>query len=166
MKTNTRKMRKAQSATEYLMTYGWAILAIAIVGALLYTQVFQTKKCAEGAIGFPITGSVAPDGNEYSINGTGTMFMVLKNTVGKDINVSTIKNTETTGGATITLSPQVLVLDGETATISAPGFVTTGYGSGKCYSIKTTVIYQTRKADGTLNGVDIASGGTINGKYM
>jgi len=33
--------RKGQSATEYLMTYGWAILAIAIVGALLYTQVFN-----------------------------------------------------------------------------------------------------------------------------
>jgi len=33
--------RKGQSATEYLMTYGWAILAIAIVGALLYTQVFS-----------------------------------------------------------------------------------------------------------------------------
>ena len=32
--------RKAQSATEWLMTYGWAILAIAIVGALLYTQVY------------------------------------------------------------------------------------------------------------------------------
>jgi hypothetical protein len=34
---------KGQSATEYLMTYGWAILAIAIVGALLYTQVFSER---------------------------------------------------------------------------------------------------------------------------
>lgn len=35
------KRMKGQSATEYLMTYGWAILAIAIVGALIYTQVLN-----------------------------------------------------------------------------------------------------------------------------
>ena len=39
-------MRKGQSATEYLMIYGWAILAIAIVAALLYTQVFSTSRNA------------------------------------------------------------------------------------------------------------------------
>lgn len=29
------KFRKAQTATEYLMTYGWVLIAIVIVGALI-----------------------------------------------------------------------------------------------------------------------------------
>ena len=40
-------MRKGQSATEYLVTYGWAILAIAIVGVLLYTQGFSREDRSE-----------------------------------------------------------------------------------------------------------------------
>ncbi len=39
---STQKNRKVQSATEYLMTYGWAILIIAIVlGVLYYLGVFN-----------------------------------------------------------------------------------------------------------------------------
>ena len=34
-------MRKSQSATEFLITYGWALLALLIVGALIYVQVFR-----------------------------------------------------------------------------------------------------------------------------
>lgn len=36
MEKPTRKEAKAQSAMEYLMTYGWALLAIAVVLAILY----------------------------------------------------------------------------------------------------------------------------------
>lgn len=165
MKTNTRKMRKAQSATEYLMTYGWAILAIAIVGALLYTQVFQTKKCAEGAIGFPITGALSPDGIEYSVNTTGYLTILLKNTVGKKIKITSIQNVDTTT-ATGTLVNQVNISDGKTGTVSISGFKT-GMESGDCYSTKTNIKYETYQSDGnTLNGVDLIAGGTLNGKAL
>ena len=41
--TNNRKFMKAQSAMEYLMTYGWAILIIAVVlGALFSLGVFSS----------------------------------------------------------------------------------------------------------------------------
>ncbi|MDE1854757.1 MAG: hypothetical protein KGH57_00330 [Candidatus Micrarchaeota archaeon] len=41
--TNNRKFVKAQSAMEYLMTYGWAILIIAVVlGALFSLGVFSS----------------------------------------------------------------------------------------------------------------------------
>ncbi|MGC8568161.1 MAG: hypothetical protein ACP5LP_02880, partial [Candidatus Micrarchaeia archaeon] len=39
-----RKPKRAQSAMEYLMTYGWAILVIAVVlGALFYTGIFNSS---------------------------------------------------------------------------------------------------------------------------
>ncbi len=159
------KTRKAQSATEYLMTYGWAILAIAIVGALLYTQVFQTKKCAEGAIGFPITGAVVPDGNEYSIvSSSGDLTMLLKNTVGKDINISYAKNNK---GTLIALTTSIRVNDSKTGTLVVPGFKSADADSvGKCYSDTLTIIYQTLDSSDVLSGVNVTSSGTLNGKLM
>lgn len=38
---NFTKNRKGQTVTDYLITYGWLILAVAIIGALLYTQIFH-----------------------------------------------------------------------------------------------------------------------------
>ena len=158
------KTRKAQSATEYLMTYGWAILAIAIVGALLYTQVFQTKKCAEGAVGFPITGAIVPDGNEYSVvSSTGDLTMLLKNTVGKDVNISFAKNDN---GVLITLT-SIRINDSKTGTLIVPGFKSADEDNvGKCYSDTLTIIYQTMDKSGTLSGVNVTSSGTLNGKLM
>ena len=157
------KSRKAQSATEYLMTYGWAILAIAIVGALLYTQVFQTKKCAEGAVGFPITGAVAPDGNEYSISAnTGIMQVSMKNTVGKQVTITNITlddgtgtyNNQSAGGDIITDS-NAFTLKFNMSGLSA----ISGKTSGDCYSHRIVVTYNTE------SNVPLVSSGTLNGKY-
>ena len=50
--------RKAQSAMEYLMTYGWAILVVLIaLGALFYLGVFNPKTSNSCIAGAPITCS-------------------------------------------------------------------------------------------------------------
>ena len=83
-------VRKAQSATEYLMTYGWALLAIMIVGVLLYSYVFNERNCTYGASGFPMIASVLPDGNEYSVNADGSIAMLLASRLEKDANITKI----------------------------------------------------------------------------
>lgn len=145
---------KGQSATEYLMTYGWAILAIAIVGALLYTQVFSQRACAvEGATGFQLVDSVTIDNNEFSIDGTsGDLKLALKNQVGKNVTLTKIYKDTTSFDVTDTL-----IEDGKTSTFTVSAYSTGGVG--KCYSHKTTLVYN------TSNAIDLRNSGTLNGRY-
>ncbi len=163
MKFSFFKTRKAQSATEYLMTYGWAILAIAIVGALLYTQVFSTKKCAEGANGFPMAGGVSIDGNQFTVTAAGNIQVKLRNNMDSMVNnilINSIAATEvsttcTGGGAA----------DGDTeanceSVYSAALAVTAGT-AGACYSAETiTITYDVDQGVAAMT-----SSGTISGRY-
>ncbi|MCK5334255.1 MAG: hypothetical protein KAJ24_07080 [Candidatus Aenigmarchaeota archaeon] len=150
------RKRKAQSATEYLMTYGWAILAITIVGALLYTQVFSQRSCATaGASGWPLTASVAPDGNEFTVNTDGTVVMALKNNFGKDITVTTV-----TGDlASETLGAPVVIADGATVAVTTTVNIAGAGVQGDCYTESVTVTFQTAAA------VPVKSTGNLNGRY-
>lgn len=153
MRFNLFKTRKAQSATEYLMTYGWAILAIAIVGALLYTQVFSANRCAEGATGFALSGQIAPDGNEYTIDPTsGNLQILMKNSVGKDITVTTVD----CAGTNIDIA-DVVIADGAKAVVPVAACATGT--ADACYSVPVVFHYQSSAA------IDLKAGGTLNGKY-
>lgn len=145
--------RKAQSATEYLMTYGWAILAIAVVGGLLYSQVFSAKKCAEGATGFAISGTISPDGNEYSIDNAGQLQILLKNMVGKDVTITSVDCP--TGNVDIADVP---ISDSASAIITVAS-CTAGGTPATCYSEPIVFHYE------TPTGIDVKSAGTLNGKY-
>src|SRR3989338_3916378 len=147
--------KKGQSATEYLMTYGWAILAIAIVGALLYTQVFSQRACyLLGAAGFQLVDAVVIDNNEFSVAATsGDLKMALKNQVGKNITVTDIQK----DGVSTYEGADTLVEDGKTATLTDVAFATGAVG--KCYSHKVTIVYN------TSNAIDLRNAGTLNGRY-
>jgi len=82
------KMKKGQGAMEYLMTYGWAILVVLIVGIVLWkTGLFGTS--ATGQSGFdvlvPAEWKIANGVNNAFVYGT---------------------KAEITTGNTITLTPQ------------------------------------------------------------
>ncbi len=65
----TAKMtrRKGQSAIEYLMTYGWMLLVVAIVGGVIFATV--QGQCAKQATGFTgETITVPSDGFEITPN--------------------------------------------------------------------------------------------------
>ena len=156
MRFNFFKARKAQSATEYLMTYGWAILAIAIVGALLYTQVFSSKKCAEGATGFAISGTVYPDGNEYAIDPvTGNLDILLKNNVGKAVTLISVQCGTQTAIVDTTAIP-----DGTSVKVSPAACAGATPGTvGTCYAMPIVITYQTSAL------ISLKAAGTLNGKY-
>lgn len=42
-------MSKGQSAIEYLMTYGWMLLVIAIVGGAIYAEVYDKEAFSKGS---------------------------------------------------------------------------------------------------------------------
>ena len=79
--------KKAQTALEYLMTYGWAILIIIIVGAALYALgVFSpgtfTGKRSTGFSGFQL--------NDFKVNTTPAINLSFGDRVGRSINLTNI----------------------------------------------------------------------------
>ena len=79
-------MKKGQGAFEYLMTYGWAILVVIIVGIVLWkTGLFGTS--ATGATGFDVLKPV-----EWKVTtGANSSILVLRNVAGKtltDVSIS------------------------------------------------------------------------------
>ena len=144
------QVRKAQSATEYLMTYAWAILAITIVGTLLYLHVFNNRDCTYGASGFPQYASILPSANEYSVNADGSVAILLVNRLNKDANITEL-NGVAVGPHSVAAGEQIAVQAGA-GTLSA-GAV------GECYRLPFTISYKT----GVIS--ELKSTGFLNGKY-
>ena len=80
-------MRKGQSALEYLVTYGWAILAIVIIAATLwYFGIFNPAKW----VGVRQCGGMSAFSCiDYEVNSTGDgVTLSLGNKVGRTVYVS------------------------------------------------------------------------------
>ena len=76
--------RKGQAAMEYLMTYGWAILAVVIVGGVLYYYgVFEPDLPDQGCPNAP----VAVEGNAWEYDGT-QLRLIARNNAGEEITVT------------------------------------------------------------------------------
>ena len=95
-----RLNHKSQSALEYMMTYGWAILVIVIVAAVLYSLgIFSPSSSLSTTItGFSNLGQVTAQC--YS-NLTGSGFsqnvglvLTFGNAIGYPINISSINVTD------------------------------------------------------------------------
>ncbi|MCD6547665.1 MAG: hypothetical protein J7K22_03890 [Nanoarchaeota archaeon] len=83
-------MKKGQAALEYLLTYGWAILIVIIVGASLYALgVFTpgqwTGKRQTGFAQFRIV--------DFSLQDDGTLTIVFQNQIGKTVELKEINAT-------------------------------------------------------------------------
>jgi len=80
-------MRKAQSALEYLMTYGWAILIIVIVGAVLFSLgVFNPG----GSTALQVRGLSNFQLDDAVLKPAGNMTIVLGVKTGKTTNVTNV----------------------------------------------------------------------------
>ena len=89
--------KKAQSALEYLMTYGWALVVIVIVIAALVFLINPTQVGPNNCTGFsrfPISNHQVSATNE-------TITYVLSNQTGGDATSVIFTATGTVGGATI-----------------------------------------------------------------
>jgi len=158
-------MRKGQAATEYLMTYGWALLAIAIVGALLYYQVFANRACGPGgATGFQMQNAVVPTGTFSLVaNDDGTVSFQIEvenRMVDKAVNITKLKLgdvevTTITGGTNLEPGDRAVI----SGTTPSP---VSGAKSGKCYNLQVVIYY---RPEGNFTQ-DIANPGTLSGRYV
>lgn len=85
-----KKRRKGQAALEYLVTYGWAILAIVIIAAVLwYLGVFNPGKYAAGKQSGGYSTLSVIDYTTISGSGSGQLTLTLGNAAGSTINYIT-----------------------------------------------------------------------------
>ncbi len=128
---------------EYLMTYGWAILVVMIVGVVLWQLgVFNAGQGSPVATGFvrlqPMMPSVAYYGGD-KFNATFT------NNAGTTIRLMTISLNETVAGGNCTVTvPTSSVIAGGVFSISATGCPSVDTGAS--YNLKTVITYNSSLA--------------------
>jgi hypothetical protein len=153
---------KAQSAMEYLMTYGWAILIVIIVAAALYALGIFNPATYTGRIptGFTTLGTPT----DWDLESDGNFSIIMKNQLSDTITVYTVTatmgtntdtwNTSTDGGATyLQISPGSTYSALPATTGLDLGTPTTGTS----YSVDVSMLYN---AGG---GLDHTETGTVTG---
>lgn len=130
-------MKKGQTALEYLMTYGWAILIVIVVVAALYS-LGLTKPCRW--VGTQVSGFGETPVSGIKFDTTPQLTLSLQRQKPGDINITGVSFTSTANGnGALTVSPPTTLRSGATAT---QFIVSGGAGvAGDCYSIDVTVNY-------------------------
>ncbi len=145
--------KKSQSALEYMMTYGWAILIIVIVAAGLYSLgIFSPTNSASTSItGFSNFGVQA-----QCIQG-GALQIQITNGIGNLINITKI-NTTSSLGQKVNLNISVVLPPSQSQMVFIPGACTTSQGSS--YSNQVSFTY---KEPGQIFIGPYFSTGTVSG---
>ena len=142
--------RKGQSATEYLMTYGWAILAIVVVAGVLWNMgLFGGGSCGNSVTGFAGTQVSVKD---FALTSGGSLTLSLRNAAGEDIAISNVTIGDDSNTSAMSVS-----------TIPTAGAITVGATAasgtaGSCYSKELAITY-------TVGGMTHTARGTLNGAY-
>ncbi len=144
---------KAQSAMEYLMSYGWAILIVVILAAAFYgLGLFNPMTFAGRTVtGFQVLGTPV-DWELKSANGN----LVLKLANGRLSTPVTIRTiTATIGDQSTSYDPPGLVIEpGASSEVSFP--ITPVLEPGSTYSVKIAIVYNS-------GGLDHTEIGTVTG---
>ena len=144
---------KGQAAMEFLMTYGWAILAAIIaIGVLAYFGVFSPGKYAPSAT--VVNPPFYAQGAVVSVT-EGNIKMELKNNGGDDLNVTSMAVTPSVGGGTCTTNTTTVVIPVGITNVTLLG-CTDLPTSGKTF--KGDIVLKYRKVGSTL---DLTSTGSI-----
>jgi hypothetical protein len=155
----TMAKRKSQGALEYLITYGWAILIIVIIGGALFALgIFNPSSWVSNK---RATGFTTIQMRDWVFQGTsagGTaniLIAVIQNKAGAPINLWRINTTDGWGTCDASFSN---VLIQEEDSIQFPTSCLTGnIPSGKSYSLSLQILY-------SANGLNHTDFGTITGK--
>ncbi len=143
---------RGQSALEYLVTYGWAILAIVIIaGALWYFGIFNPSKFSgEKQCG----GFAAFICQDFKITSAGTLTIVLNNKIGGPIN-----SVNMSGGGVVNCTPTSLAANQNT-TCTFTSFVAAGTTGSQIDSTTVSLTYTD-----TRSSVAHTDSGFVRGKY-
>ncbi len=128
--------KKGQAALEYLMTYSWALVAIAIVvGVLIFM----------GILNAPITGTCTGleklAYEDHTIDSNGTFILYLKNGTGMQIAINSISPGEDFSGSCTPDSNTVNATKDFNVVCTG-----TGISAGQAYNGKITIEYSRRQA--------------------
>ena len=136
---------KGQSAMEYLMTYGWAIIIIVIVAAALYALgVFNPATySAAKASGFPNMG--IPKTGSWVLRSDGSFQLALSNNIPARINITAI-DVDLTGIAGDQCSGESIVGGSFPYTVPIGGSFTlnascSGVSAGSAYTASIEITY-------------------------
>jgi len=138
------KNNKAQSALEYLMTYGWALVVIVIVIAVLVFLINPTQIGQNNCTGFdklPIGNHQATDNNVSMIitNETGQNLTAVSFTLSGKVGTQTISDTNSYGNWSANAKhPVWLCYDGTAPNCGALASVP---APGSSYDLSITVDY-------------------------
>jgi hypothetical protein len=148
---------KGQTAVEYLMTYGWAILIILIVaGVLAYYGIFAPA----GFLGPTARGfGQIQVLNPWSITATtGSISLNLGNRVGETITLDSVSYV-IDGNPYTTTIPSTTLSSGENGVVTATGIVPiSGATAGETYTATVTIAYN-------VSSTTFTSTGTLSGTY-
>ncbi len=140
---------KGQGAMEYLMTYGWAILIVIIVGIVLWQSgVFGTQ--SSGISGF--NGGIAV--TDASVGTDDQLSVYLQNVAGETLKNVNISSTDCAALSTFTLATgksTTKTLNCSTSNIC--GAQNDGYSVDLTITYTTTTSGLTKTETGTINGI-------------
>ena len=163
------KSKRSQSALEYMMTYGWAILIIVIVAVILYSMgIFNPSSSvtftSSGFSPFTVSSSLC--------NNLGYKIAIIAGPMPNNANYITINKvfvTSATGAntttASYTLTNPVTLKSGQSATILIPNVACTAAKVHYSFSAKIQYSY-TASTLGlqTINTTGTVAGTSISGK--
>ncbi len=146
-------MQRSQSALEYMMTYGWAILIIVIVAGVLYSfGVFNPSSSASATItGFSGLGSV-----QATCQNSNGLVILLGNNLGKTIEI--LQANATTGGKTIKVNFSVTIPPDQSTSLFFQGVCPSSQGNR--YSASLSIMYS---EPGSVFSGPYVSSGTVSG---
>ncbi len=131
---------QAQSALEYMMTYGWAILIIVIVAAVLYSMgIFNPSSSASATVtGFAGLGSV-----QAKCLLSGTLAISFGNNEGSLINITRINSTDSFGYQTSSYFSVLIAPDSNAVVLLPKGSCSNASSDSVTVSVSYTIPGQT-----------------------
>jgi len=152
--------QKAQSSVEYLMTYGWALLGIIVMGLVMWQLgAFDiSKEIQPTSYGFSGVEVLDFTGNPA----TGELKLVLINNAGTRVQLQNVYATiqhPSPGDCTTPFTTPTDLRPGEKVQVTVGGCsAITGFGSGEYYKANVSIAYQHYGSGLNHQSVGIISG--------
>ena len=138
--------RKGQSAIEYLMTYGWMLLVVAIVGGAIFATV--QGQCTQSTSGFSTTDVRVSD---FGVASGGELAMELRNAAADPITVENISISDGNNEVTYTGTADITV--GSTSTVSISDGSLDFQNADGCNDFDVTINYSGTLGDDTTQSI-------------
>ena len=136
---------KAQSAIEYLVTYGWMLIAVSTVSGVVYSSI--GPECVESASGF--TGDSVQVTNFGVSSSSNNISLMLENRKGEALEINRIEFESARDSRDLDVKKSLDPFEADS--MGAPGF----QQSDSCNKMNVKIIYDTgslknQQASGTL----------------